>query len=360
MSGLLVLVTGTGRSGTSTMSGTLHHLGLSVPGPYLGANPSNPKGFFESSWAVSFHKRIERRAGIQDFDGRPEAIELARAAVTQADRERLRGWLAEQCALDGGSDQIVVKDPRSVWAQRLWKEVAAELDLSIRYVAMVRHPAEVVGSRAAYYASEADAQRRRHYEVASVARWVNSSLVTERETRGEPRAFVSYPELLTDWRAVMGRVGRLLDLTYGVDLDGAAPHPVDDFIDPDLRRVRVGWDDLDVPPGLRQMAQELWERLMALSTVEGQDAEVAGEMNRLSGAYASLYLDSRAICNDAVDAAGRAPSGPGRSQAAKKGARPRDARPESPEDRRVRDVTTRQLVHVVGRRVRRRIVRPRG
>ena len=62
MGGVLVLVTGTGRSGTSTISGTLHHLGLAVPGPFLGANKSNPKGFFESTWAVEFHQKIARAA----------------------------------------------------------------------------------------------------------------------------------------------------------------------------------------------------------------------------------------------------------------------------------------------------------
>ena len=40
----LVLITGTGRSGTSTMSGTLHHLGLYVPGPYLGCEQVQPQG----------------------------------------------------------------------------------------------------------------------------------------------------------------------------------------------------------------------------------------------------------------------------------------------------------------------------
>ena len=73
----LVLITGTGRSGTSTMSGTFHHLGLHVPGPYLGANDSNPKGFFESRWSVKFHKRITAAAGINDFDGRPQAFGAA-------------------------------------------------------------------------------------------------------------------------------------------------------------------------------------------------------------------------------------------------------------------------------------------
>jgi hypothetical protein len=82
----LVLITGTGRSGTSTMAGTLHHLGLAVPGPYLGANDSNPKGFYESRWATRFHKRITAAARIHDMDSRPTAFDRVQAAVPLAAR----------------------------------------------------------------------------------------------------------------------------------------------------------------------------------------------------------------------------------------------------------------------------------
>src|SRR5262245_31981867 len=119
MTGLLVLITGTGRSGTSTMSGALHHLGLYVPGPYLGANESNPKGFFESRWAVRFHNRLTERAGINIFDSRPGAFERAQEAITPQARERLGKFLAEHAATD---DQVVVKDPRTVWVQKLWRD----------------------------------------------------------------------------------------------------------------------------------------------------------------------------------------------------------------------------------------------
>ena len=91
---VLVLITGTGRSGTSTMSGTLHHLGLDVPGPYLGANESNPKGFFENKWSVKFHKALVERAGIHEFDSRPSALERAQAAITDDTRAELAGWCA--------------------------------------------------------------------------------------------------------------------------------------------------------------------------------------------------------------------------------------------------------------------------
>ena len=110
--GVLVLIAGTGRSGTSTMSGTLHHLGLDVPGPYLGANESNPKGFFENKWSVEFHKALVERAGIHEFD-RTAALRprTGPAAITDDTRAELVGWVREHA---DGVSQLVVKDPRSV------------------------------------------------------------------------------------------------------------------------------------------------------------------------------------------------------------------------------------------------------
>ena len=194
VTGVVVLITGTGRSGTSTMSGTLHHLGLHVPGPYLRANASNPKGFFESTWAVKFHKRITQGAGISDVDSRPEAFDLAQSAITPELRSSLVTFLRQQSA---EAQQLVVKDPRSVWAQALWRDAASEVGLETRYLTMLRHPAEVVGSRTTYYAIEKDEPaQRRHYQTLNIARWVNHSLISERQTRGLPRAFVRYPDLL--------------------------------------------------------------------------------------------------------------------------------------------------------------------
>ena len=57
-----MLVTGAGRSGTSTAAGALHMLGFHLPRPVLHANESNPKGFFESRWPVRFHRRLMERA----------------------------------------------------------------------------------------------------------------------------------------------------------------------------------------------------------------------------------------------------------------------------------------------------------
>ncbi|MBB6627438.1 sulfotransferase [Nocardioides sp. KIGAM211] len=353
--GVLVLITGTGRSGTSTMSGTFHHLGLHVPGPYLGANESNPKGFFESKWAVAFHKEIVKAARIHDFDSRPAAFERAQEAWSPQRRARLASFLTEQAAQ---GDQVVVKDPRSVWAQGLWRDAAAEAGLEIRYVSMLRHPAEVIGSRATYYASSGDEEKRRRYETFNVARWINSSVLSERETRGSARAFVRYTDLLTDWRPVLTTLGADLGLRFDPDPAAGGPSPVDDFIDPDLRRHQVTWDELQIPAELQDVAQRIWDALEILADAHGEDAAASAEVTAQGERYARLFEDAAAISHDAMeearDEARRAGEESARSAPASAPATPA-GRGRTPDD-----LGGRELLRLLGGRVRTRVTRPRG
>lgn len=360
MTRTLVLITGTGRSGTSTMSGILHHLGLYVPGPYLGANKSNPKGFYESRWAVDFHKRLTAAAGVDAFDSRPAALSRVQQAVTPELRAELVEFVREHAT---GHDQVVVKDPRSVWVQRLWKDAAAEAGLDCRYVSMLRHPAEVVGSRATHYAKQADEERRRAYEIVSVARWVNNQLISERETRGETRAFVGYVQLLEDWRPVLAELRDRLSLTFDTDVEGRGPHPVDDFVDPDLRRSRVTWDDLDVPGDLQDVAQRVWESLTELREAGGASAKASAELDRWGEEYAHILARAAAMAHDVIaeaTATGReegASRARERMRARSRRRTPQRPRPPRPEDRPIRDVGGRELLREAGRRAWRRLGR---
>ena len=359
MSRTLLLITGTGRSGTSTMSGILHHLGLHVPGPYLGANKSNPKGFFESAWAVDFHKRLVAAAGVDPFDSRPEALGRVQQAVTPQLRAELVAFLRQEAT---GHDQVVVKDPRSVWAQGLWKDAAAEVGLDCRYISMLRHPAEVVGSRATHYAKQADEERRRAYEIVSVARWVNNQLISERETRGERRAFVGYVQLLEDWRSVVTELRTGLSITFDADLDDGLHHPVDDFVDPDLRRSRVTWEDLEVPRELRDVAEGVWESLSEVREAGGSSAAAAGQLDRLGAEYERLLAGAAATAHDVINEASATAREEG-ARRARERMRNRSARvsPRSvprrvrPEDRPVREVGGRELLREAGRRAWRRV-----
>lgn len=343
----LVLVTGVGRSGTSMMSGTLHHLGLSVPGPYLGANGSNPKGFFESRWAVRFHNQLAEAAGIYVFDSRPEALERVQAVISPRHRARLDGYL-DQHLVHGRV--TVVKDPRTVWTHALWREAVRARGAGIAYVAMLRHPAEVAASRSTYYAGDSGPEQRQRYQITSVARWINNTLISESQTRGEPRAFVRYTDMLSDWRSVMRTLGEQLGIDYPVALD--APNPADEFIDPGLRRHEAGWEDLALPPSLQSLGQRVWEAVQELVD-DPASLAASSRLDECARDYREYMEDASAVAQDWVDAAGREARAATTSPAAD------PVSPPSAEQRAVQDVRFRELLGVLASRGTRRLRRLR-
>ena len=115
---------GPGRSGTSTMAGTLAHSGFYVPAAIKG-NETNPTGFFEPRWAVNFHRRLLDEAGVRTLDTDPEALaRLERTPQDPAVRDELREWLARSSS---STRRLVIKDPRMVWFHDLWLAAARAL-----------------------------------------------------------------------------------------------------------------------------------------------------------------------------------------------------------------------------------------
>lgn len=295
----LVLVSGTGRSGTSTMAGTLEAMGLSVPGPMRPPDASNPRGFFESLWIVDFHNQLLDRARAHTMDGDPNTATRTRRSVNRQVRERLDAFLRESTA---EHDSLVIKDPRTVWFIPLWLRTAASLRMPVSFVTMLRHPAEAVGSRTVHWSRSENPARVRSRQIANLAGWVNVSLLNERRTRGHSRAFVRYEDLISDWRSTVSAIGDTIDLPYATPPVEGEQHQVDEFIDPNLRRVRVGWDDLDVPPQLSEIAERVWQALQAFVEPRGKVAEARAQLNQLRVEYDTMYDDARAIVLDSTRA----------------------------------------------------------
>ncbi len=297
MSRSLLLVTGAGRSGTSTVAGTLHHLGVHVPGPYLKANASNPRGFYESKWSVDFHNRLLKRANVTIADGRPEAADLMHDAFDQDDARALSGWIDEHAAPDGWT---AVKDPRTTWTLDRWEDASGSLGMDLAYVVMLRHPAEVLGSRATHYGARTDAAEDA-FAVKNLAGWINALLVTESRTRGRRRSFLRYDDLLADWRTATARVSAELGLGIATVPEGEA-HPVDEFIDPQLSRHRLTWDDVRVLPELAAVADQVWAACERLADAGGSDAEAEAVMDEAGARYAAMYRAAQQLAADSTTA----------------------------------------------------------
>ena len=103
----VVFVVGSGRSGTSTMAGTLRTLGLHVPQPEVVADATNPKGFGEPRWVVDLHTELLARSNVQVSDARPRAwLDTGTTSGDHATRERVAAWLEEQLTV---ADELVIR-----------------------------------------------------------------------------------------------------------------------------------------------------------------------------------------------------------------------------------------------------------
>lgn len=292
----VVFVVGSGRSGTSTMSGTLQTLGLHVPQPEVVADATNPKGFGEPQWAVDFHEELLRRSNVAVSDSRPRAwLDAAEMGADHGTRQRAADWLSGHF---DASDELVVKDPRAAWFLGLWRAAADRCEAQTSYVTMLRPVTEVVGSKKKYYdAAQGD--------VTRTGAWINMMLHTERATRGERRRFVRYGDLLSDWTVPVFELGEAFDLS-GVKTamanDIAAVHS---FIDPTLRRVQLTWDDVAVPTRLRDLAEETWQALNSLADVDGDTASAQATCDQLREAYGEQYAEAEAFAHSTALAARR-------------------------------------------------------
>lgn len=289
----LVLVAGSGRSGTSLFAGILQRFGFYVPQPEVPADDTNPRGFAESGWVVDFHTRLLEKARVQVSDARPSAWARTADVCLEGWVERqLRTWLEAQFAQ---SDHIVIKDPRLSWFLPLWRRCAEEIGASPRFVMMLRHPAAVIESKRRWYGTWQG-------DVGRTAGWINQTLYTERATRQAPRAFVRYDDLLDDWTRTVGHVGDALDLAVVRDAPASSMRRIHEFVDRTLSRSRDNWDESDMPAGLRQQADEVWELVSRLAVGEAGES-VIDELEAARTAYLAFYGDAEAIAQSSIQAA---------------------------------------------------------
>ena len=123
----LMLVVGSGRSGTSLFTGIMQRLGFHVPQPEVTADSTNPRGFAEPKWVVDFHTALlgaGRRAGCRRAAVRLGARPPASPSTTTSGGSSASGSRAEFAKSDHvdhqGPAPLVVPARSGASAARTW------------------------------------------------------------------------------------------------------------------------------------------------------------------------------------------------------------------------------------------------
>lgn len=293
----LVVVAGSGRSGTSLFTGLSSRLGLYVPKPEVKANKTNPRGFSEPRWAVDFNEALLKRVSVTIDDARPEAWDItAELADNDPVCGELADWLEAQFA---ESDRVIVKDPRLAWFLELYRAAASRVGATVKVASMLRDPAEVLKSREIAYGD-------RLGPVTRAAGWMNVMLGSELLTRESSRAVIRYEDLLDDWRATMQRADDALELgLFSRASDEEFAH-ADALVDTSLRRSVSSLDELGIQGGLADLAQRIHDALARLAAEAGAESTAArADIDALREEYAAMHRDAVAVAQSSIGAVRR-------------------------------------------------------
>jgi hypothetical protein len=266
-----LFVLGFGRSGTSALTRVLSLCGAALPAGLLGATAENPRGCWEPRAAIHLNEEILRRHGSSGYDLslRMQSEGAFHAKHNVEHVAKIKAFLATL----PDAQLVVIKEPKITTVSGIWFEAARLAGFDVATVIAVRHPLEVVASL------EKRAARQNYVRSSPElvgAWWLKYTLLAERHTRGVPRVFVEYANLLEDWRREVKRIATALE----IHLTARDESAVDEFLTPDLRHHQNG-GPVPEPFGTDWMSA-VYEALGAAARDEPWDASA---LDRVFEAY---------------------------------------------------------------------------
>lgn len=198
-----VLVLGMARSGTSALAHVLELLGVALGDGLKPAKAgANDKGYFEHVALHACHVELFAALG-HDWDTlAPRPPRFWDVPATAPARARLAELLDREFST---APLFGFKDPELCLLFPLWEELLAARATRALPVVIARHPEESAGSFA---------RLRESGPQHGLAVWLQTMVAAERCTRGRPRAFVTYAQLLADPCATAERIGGELQLEW--------------------------------------------------------------------------------------------------------------------------------------------------
>ena len=203
MSRKIIFIIGAHRSGTSLCAKVLGGCeGYELPSSAR-SGPDNPKGFYEPFFVKEYHDKLLSQFGLTWDTFLPHRIDFP---IIESS-----GIVSELVSLvnndyPGGGD-IILKDPRIVHFLPLWEKVSTMMKLEKHFVVPVRCPSAV---------AESLAKRNSTSVSRSLLIWASSVIESEKNTRGESRSFVEFPNWASDVPTAISRIGFDLGVNFRI------------------------------------------------------------------------------------------------------------------------------------------------
>jgi GT2 family glycosyltransferase len=261
------------RSGTSALMGVLHLLGVDLGSNFLNPSEDNPRGFFENFDIAQINEKLlttmnsawDGLSPLSDKWWIREDIKIHKEEIVKVIQRELRGSV-----LAG------FKDPRISRLLPVWKIIFEEVSMHPHFVILLRNPIEV-----------ADSLRKRNgFPLEkSLLLWMNYMLDAEFYTRGLPRVFVSFDDLLKNIEKVIGRISTALNLSFPRNYFDARKD-IEQFIEPRLRHHSLPAHDIERSLPVIQDMYRMLQKVAGGREVSGQ---VVSDIDAMRKEYLRMY-----------------------------------------------------------------------
>jgi O-antigen biosynthesis protein len=245
----VVVVVGSGRSGTSAITRGLRVLGVGLGDNLMpAATGVNDKGFWEDQDIYRLNLEI-----FQALDR--DWHTLGALDISKLDAQKMRDFKSR--ARDILSLKLAdiecfgIKDPQMARILPFWKEVFSDLCLDVSYVITCRSLDAVVPSLRRYTGFD---------DAKCIFMWFEYVLASLVHTEGEARLVVDYDLMMADPSIQLERIARRLDLEFDKSSEEFLAYR-DEFLDESLRHVKRAFDvdrpELIVPPYIASLFEFL-------------------------------------------------------------------------------------------------------
>ncbi|MGB1187822.1 MAG: hypothetical protein ACPG3Y_06905, partial [Cycloclasticus pugetii] len=233
-----ILILGMHRSGTSALSGTLNLLDVYLGTELMKPMEQNAKGFYENTHLYKVNEKLLKQMNSRwddDFytESKLNAVE---------DTTELEEILKQEFQY---SQLFAIKDPRLTYLFPIYTKALTNMGVDIKVIIPFRNPLEVADSLKT---------RNQFSQEKGLLLWAYHFLLSEKLSRGMPRAFTHFDELVQSPQTVIKQIDQKLKLDlnskYGTKKDQIA-----DFLTPGLKHHNIALDNLSekVPKPIRDI-----------------------------------------------------------------------------------------------------------
>jgi len=235
-----LIVLGMHRSGTSLSTRIFNLLGTDPGSNLMPPAEDNPTGFWEPADIVAVHDELLQSLGYSWDDPRALPPNWWNAPSMRKFEDQLCKLAKQHYS---HIQHPIIKDPRLCRLLPIWHKIFKSLKWDPSYVLIGRSPVDVASSL-----KKRNSLPNNHSHLL----WLRHVIESEKWSRGSPRAFLMYDQLLSNWEVEVTRCSSTLtDLS--LEFSAQTLNKVNQLISPTLRHHHTTDESLNNDPKLSKL-----------------------------------------------------------------------------------------------------------